>query len=150
MEFKKIMSILIVLVMVGALVGLQSASAATSRVAIYNERLSEVYSFSSVTNDEYLQMVARLYVDGEWKSMRNLDFEVYDPRGASLFSVKRQTSFITGYASIAIWNRDLVEMESGDYTLKVSYSGNEGKGWPAATATAVIHHTNLIHHKKTR
>jgi len=140
MDFKKIMPILIVLVMVGALAGVQSASAATSRVAIANSNGDEVSSFSSDSNMECLEIYARLYVDGEWRALRNLDFDVYDPKGVPLFHVKRLTSFITGWTGIGIWNRDLLEWETGDYSVKVSYSGNEGKGWPAASTTAVIHH----------
>lgn len=67
MEFKKILPILVVLVMVGALVCVQSASAATSRVAIANSNGDEVSSFSSTSNDECLEIYARymLMVNGE-------------------------------------------------------------------------------------
>lgn len=84
--------------------------------------------------------LCKVYVDGEWRAWRDLDFDVYDPNGRQLFHVERLTSFITGWNGIGIWNNHLSEWETGDYTVKVSYSGNEDKGWPAASATAVIHH----------
>lgn len=141
MDFKRIMPLIILLIMVGALVGVQTASAADTRVAISDSNAQEVTSFSSTSNDDCLEIYARLYVDGEWKAWRNLEFDVYDPNGKKLFHVKRLTSFITGYTAIGIWNKDLSSWETGDYTVKVSYAGNDDKEWPPASATAVIHHT---------
>jgi hypothetical protein len=146
MTAKKITPLLLAIIIIGTFVLVQPVSAATTEVKIYNRPGNEESSFSSNSNDEYLEIIARLYVDGEWRSMRNLRFEVYDPQGRELFHVNRQTSFITGYTEIAIWNRDLLEWESGDYKVKVVYDGNEGKGWPAASKTAIIHHTKIRRH----
>jgi hypothetical protein len=121
----------------------QPVSAATSEVKIFDKHADEASSFSSTSNDEVLEIYAALHVDGEWRALRNLRFEVYDPEGKQLFNVKHLTSFITGYTGIVIWNCDLLEWKSGDYTVKVSYGGNEGKGWPAASTTATIHQTKL-------
>ena len=141
MDFKKIMLIFIVMIMVGALIGIHAVSAATSRVAICDSNSDEVSSFHSSSNDESLQIYARLYVDGEWKAWRNLDFDIYDPSGNQLFHVTSLTSFVTGYAGVGIWINHLYELETGDYTVIVSYGGNEDKGWPATSTTAVIHRT---------
>lgn len=141
MDFKKIMPIFIVLIMVLALVGVQSVSAATSQVVIYDGDRHEASSFISTTKEECLEIYARLYVDSQWRVWRNLEFDVYDPNGEQLFHVKRLTSPITGYTGIGVWNNDLLKMKTGDYTVKVSYGGNEKEGWPPASATAVIHHT---------
>ncbi|MTK13356.1 MAG: hypothetical protein F8N39_15100 [Clostridiaceae bacterium] len=137
------MPIVIVLIMVGALVGVQSASATTSRVSICNSNSDEVSSFNSTSNDECLEIYARLYVDGEWRALRTMEFYVYGPNGEVLFHIQRLTSFITGYTGIGIWNYDLSRWKTGDYTVKVIYPGNEGKGWPETSTQAVIHHTNF-------
>jgi len=45
-----------------------------------------------------------------------------------------------GYTGIGIWNYKLSEWKPGNYIVKVSYPGNEEKGWPATSTSAVIHH----------
>jgi hypothetical protein len=102
---------------------------------------NEVTSFHSTQSDEVLEIYARLYIDGEWKAWRDLDFDVYDPQGKKIIHCERLTSMISGYTGIGIWSNDLHTWKPGDYTIKVSYEGNEANGWPAASKTAVIHHT---------
>jgi len=90
---------------------------------------------------KFWKIYAGLYVDGEWKAWRDLDFDVYDPQGKKIIHCERLTSMISGYTGIGIWSNELTTWKPGDYTVKVSYVGNEEKGWPAAPKTAVIHHT---------
>jgi len=90
---------------------------------------------------KFWKIYAGLYVDGEWKAWRDLDFDVYDPQGNKIIHCERLTSMISGYTGIGIWSNELPTWKPGDYTVKVSYVGNEEKGWPAAPKTAVIHHT---------
>jgi hypothetical protein len=143
MTGEKIASILLVVIIIGTFVLVQPVSAATSEVKIYDRAGNEVSSFSSTSNDEELEINAALYVDGDWRIYRYLQFEAYDPEGKQLFDVKRITRLLTGYAVIRIRNNYLSEWKTGDYTVKVSYEGNEGKGWPAASKTAIIHHTKF-------
>jgi hypothetical protein len=143
MTGKRITPILLAVIIIGTFVLVQPVSAATSEVKIYDYAGNEVSSFSSTSNDEELEINAALYVDGEWRALRNLRFEVYDPEGKQLFDVTRLTNLFTGYAVIRIRENYLSEWKTGDYTVKVSYEGNEGKGWPAASTTATIHHTKL-------
>lgn len=134
------MPIFIVFITVGALIGVQSASSApTSRIAICNSNGVEVSEFYSTCNDKYLDIYAKLYVDDEWRILRDLTFDITDSEGNSLFHLERITSF-TGYCGLGIYYEDLKKMDPGDYNVKVSYGGNEKKGWPPATSTAVIHH----------
>lgn len=140
MDSKKIMPIFIVMIMVGALIGIQATSAASSRITISNSNNEEVTSFYTTSHDEPLTIQARLYVNGEWRACRCLYFDVYDPKGKGLLHIKRLTSFVDGYTAIGIWGNVLSRWEPGDYTVKVSYPGNDGKGWPPTSATAVIHH----------
>ncbi len=144
MTGKKITPILLAVIIIGAFLLVQPVSAATSEVKIFDTNAYEVNSFSSTPHDEVLEIYAALHVDGKWRALRNLRFEVYDPEGKQLFNAKRLTIFITGYTGIGIWNRDLREWKSGDYTVKVIYEGNAGKGWPAASTTATIHHRNNV------
>jgi len=143
MDFKKIMHILLVLVMIGALIGVQTAYAATSRVALCRDFGGEKYEvdeFFANNNDYCLEIYARLYVDGEWRAWRELDFDIYDPQGNPIKHCIRLTGLFNGYTGIGIFNEDLSKWKTGEYTVKVSYSGNEGKEWPAASNTAVIHY----------
>ena len=147
MDFKKMMPLLVVLVMIGALVGVDTASATTSRIAICNSNAEEVSSFNSTSNDECLDIYARLYVDGEWRVLRTMEFYVYSPDGVYLLYFQRLTNLFTGYAGIRIWNPELFSWKTGTYKVKVSFpgTGSEGywHGWPEASTEVVIHHTNL-------
>ena len=138
--------------MVGALIGVQTASAATSRIVLYGnshdrapwEAFSTRYeatSFNSTTADICLDAYARLYVDDEWRAWRYLDFNIYDSKGNLIFNITRSTSILNGYVAIGLGNDYLCRWNPGDYILNVSYPGNERKGWPATSTTAIIHHT---------
>ncbi len=117
------------------------SSAATSHIAICNNNYSEVTSFNTNQKDECLKIYAKLYINGEWKGCRDLDFDVYDPTGNQLLHFESLTSSLNGYKGMGIWSNKLSEWLPGNYTVKVSYAGNEAKGWPATTSTAVIHHS---------
>jgi hypothetical protein len=140
MDFKKMMPLFILLIMAGALVEIQTASAATSHIAIFNSKYEEVTSFSTTKDDDGLEIYARLYVDGEWRALRNLDFDVYGINGQQLIHISRLTSLIGGYAEMEIWSNYLYKWKPGDYTVIVHYYGNEDKGWPETSTSVVIHH----------
>jgi hypothetical protein len=140
MELKKYMPMMFVIIIL-AFMALQPVSAATTRIAICDANSNEVTNLHSTQDDEVLEIYARLYVDGEWKALRDLDFDVYDPKGNKIIHCERMTSMFNGYTGIGIWNMHLSRWEPGDYTVKVSYAGNEENGWPATSTKAVIHHT---------
>ena len=140
MELKKYMPMMFVIIILAFMV-VQPVSAATTRIAIYDANSNDVTSFHSTQDDEVLEIYARLYVDGEWKAWRDLSFDIFDPKGNKIIHCDRITSMINGYAGIGIWNMDLTGWKPGNYTVKVSYAGNEENGWPATSTTAVIHHT---------
>jgi hypothetical protein len=141
MDFKRIMPLFIVFIMVGALIGIPAASAATSHIALCNSNGNEVSTFNSTKSDDPLKMYARLYVDGEWKALRYLEFDLYDSTGKHLIHYYYYTSFITGYARIFLWNNEFSTRKTGDYQVVVSYKGNNDNGWPKTSTTAVIHRT---------
>ena len=83
--------------MTGAFMAMPAVSAATSRIAICESNYNEVTSFHSTQDDEVLEIYERLYVDGEWKAWRDLDFDVYDPPGNKKIHCERIKSMINGY-----------------------------------------------------
>ena len=66
---------------------------------------------------------------------------MFDPQGNKIIHYECITSMINGYTGIGIWSIDLSIWKLGDYTVKVSYDGNEVNGVPATSTTAVIHKT---------
>lgn len=132
-----------IIIMMGAFIGIQPASAATSQVVIYDELCNgyykEVNSFTSNQNDADLEITAKLYADGQWRSWGWLSFDVYDSFGIKKFHEDRLTALFDGYASVNIESNYLSEWNPGDYTVTVSYGGNPDNEWPAVSKSAVIH-----------
>lgn len=143
MEFKKITPIMMIIIMMGAFIGIQPASAATSQVVIYdkigNDYYKEVSSFTRNTNGADLEIIAQLSVNNQWRSWRWLSFDVYDSFGQQNFHEDRLTALLDGYASVIIGSEELSEWNPGEYTVTVSYGGNPSNEWPKASKSALIH-----------
>jgi hypothetical protein len=140
MELKKYMPMMFVIIILAFMV-VQPVSAAAPRIVLFDTNSNQVTSFHSNQHDEVLEIYAVLYVDGEWKAWRDLSFDIFDPKGNKIIHCDSVTSVFSGYAGIGIWNMDLKGWKPGNYTVKVSYAGNEENGWPATSTAAVIHHT---------
>ena len=140
MEFKKFVPIIIVIVSM-SFVAISPVSAATSSIVLQDYNGNVLNSFSTSQDDDCLEILGYLYVDGEWKGGQKLNFDVFDSIGYNFIHYDGITKNETGYSCMTIMNY-VLDWEPGDYTLRVSYGGNEDKGWPATSTTAVIKHPN--------
>ena len=89
-----------------------------------------------IKKGDYIDVAATLHVDGgnpQW--FRYIHFYVYDPTGNQIFNEERNSGF-GGLARCWINSRD---WNSGNYTLQVTYWGNDDDGYPRADKYIALH-----------
>jgi hypothetical protein len=136
MDLKKLLPILAMIAVSGVfLMGMSAVSAAhTMDVKAYSYDPydppgPEIVNQINITKGEYLDFAATLHVDGGnplW--FRYLNFEVYNSQGDQILNQERNT----GFGGIARCWIDSKNWKAGNYTLVISYDGNEKEDYPIA------------------
>jgi len=140
MDIKKLVPLLFVTVILIVVIGIQPSSSAKSEIKIGSANGDYTNEFFSERDWESMTFCTQLWVNGEWRGWRDLDFDIYNTRGERLVHKSSMTNPFTGWADIIIRKNYLKTMRPGNYGLFVSYSGSQDGKWPPASTTAIIHH----------
>jgi len=137
MSMKKIVPILVMIAISGVfLMGLQAVSAVhTTEIKTYNYDPydppgQEIGKETSLRIPEAFDISASLHVDGgnpQW--FRWVNYKVFTPHGDQIFNEDRNT----GLGGIARCWISTKNWKAGNYTVVVSYGGNEKDDYPSAS-----------------
>jgi hypothetical protein len=143
MYLKKIVPILALIALSGVfLMGLQAVSAThTTEIKTYTCDINdppgiEIVKEKSLIKDEPFDITSSLHVDGgnpQW--FRWVNYKVFNSHGDQIVNEDRNT----GFGGIARCWIDTRHWNAGNYTVEVSYGGNEKDDYPPASNKFVLH-----------